>query len=194
MAKRTQNVKRAYRDQAGEWIGRKIPATVKAVRLTIGELSLTCELEELNESILAQAAAFGLNQALGNAANTNDENVSGMTSYEAAEARLERIQEGHWSTERSGFGPRTSDLCAAIAAVQEAAGREFNSVSFSAKLAEMSDDDRSEFTKKLLAKQPQVAAEVARIKAARASERAEKLSQFAEESNGEDSDLESMLV
>lgn len=121
-----------------------------------GDRELTCSILDLPDEMIQRLALHGLSQKVGDSYAANE----GMAdAHSKAEAVWDSLKANQWNAGRTGGG---GDLTEALMNVT---GQDRETVS--TKLAGMGADE-----KKAIRKNAQVAAELARIKAERAAQRA----------------------
>jgi len=136
------------------------PARGTVTLTVVGQEPITVRLDDLPEEIIRRAALHGIAQKLGDAvagASARGDTAADMANTITALA--DRLREGRWNAGATAGGGLLAEAIAALT------GRDPGTVR--AKLADMSEED-----KKALAKRPDVAAMVARIRAERLAERA----------------------
>lgn len=136
------------------------------------------------------AAAFGISTSAGNAGNTaahQKDTDDPEVAREAVEARLETLvppdgSPGEWSAGPAEGGPRTSLLLEAVIAYRIANGRPVDDAAMKPILAQLHnpDKDAAKAYAKKLGEVPQVEAELQKIKAKRAADRAAKAAASAQ--------------
>lgn len=178
VSKRSAKCSRTFKDNAGN-ITSRASGEVSAVIFTFPGLdnrTLVMQLNDLPESIIRAAAAFGINTSVG---NTFGGTPDPEEAFELAEARWERLKEGEWSAERGESGPRTGDLVEAVRAAKTKAGATFDEAAFVAKL------QSGELKREAVTAIPAVKAEIDAIKLKRLQERAAKSAEAAKASAGD---------
>ena len=176
--KKARNVEIFYIDSKGARAARPQPDVVSFGKRFIGSgKELVQELRDFSQEVLAQAAAFGLQQVTQNAygaATDDDERM------ELAEARLETLLSGSWSSERQS-GPRSSDLVDAWAQARADGGKD---VDEDWKAMARQKLESGEVTAKSLQDNPRIKAKLDAIKAERAIARAKASAESLGKSSG----------
>lgn len=145
---------------------------------TNGE-TLETRYDDLGVSCKVAAGWFGISEKVGNAyAGADDAD----DAFEKASAMYERLTEDMWVAAREGAGPRTSILAAAIVAVLVTAGRVSDDSPEVIKgvIAEKRVLCKEKEYREKAASRPDVKAEMDRIKAKQAVEKAAKSTQHAD--------------
>lgn len=122
--------------------------------------AVSVDLNDLNDDIMLKLARHGLTQKVGDSYAGAEEGEI----LELAGNVIGRLKAGEWGVERTGGGPRTTQLAEALAA---ATGKTVDECA--ERLDSMEDDE-----KKALRAHPHIKGELAKIKAAKAAEAAEK--------------------
>lgn len=112
--KNNQQVQNVYIGKDGSESPRPQPDVVKVKKIFLESGTvLECDLTELSESLIFQAAAFGIIQAgsnAGGAAGSEEERI------DKCDTRWDSFKAGTWSSERQS-GPRDSDVIEAYCRV-----------------------------------------------------------------------------
>ena len=139
---------------------KKIEGDVITITFEETNETLTVDINDIPADIQSRLAMHGLSQKLG-------DSYAGADAGEAfgrANGVASDLKEGNWSTRVAASGPRTTQLAEALAA---ATGKTIEECA--AKLETMDED-----AKKGLRSHSQIKAELAKIKARKAAEAAEK--------------------
>lgn len=129
--------------------------------------AVAVQLSELTQDIITRLALHGLSQKLGD----SYAGAEAEEAYDLAAQVAERLRAGEWTQARTGGGgPRVSQLVEALAAATGKDQEECLTV-----VSAMDDEQ-----KKQLKKHPSVAAELARISAERAAQKAAAAAKAAE--------------
>lgn len=174
-----RTIGRSFSEDGTEWFPRVMPNVTMLRFQTAGGHTLDVNLADLPEHIIRQAAAFGLNTTIGNAAGGVEDEAD---IIDALEDRIASLTAGNWAAERQS-GPRGSDIVDAVARVYKDAGKDYPE-------AARNDLMQKLYSKELkpqavLNKDPRIAAAYAAIKAERQAARLAKLKDAAAKTAGE---------
>lgn len=145
-------------------MAKKTEKTISGDVITIKFLEtqeeLSVDINDIPAEVISRLAMHGLSQKLGDSYAGAD----GSECFARANGVAGDLKDGNWSTRVAASGPRTTQLAEALAA---ATGKTLEEAA--AKLETLDEDE-----KKGLRAHPQIKVELAKIKATKAQEAAEK--------------------
>lgn len=137
---RKQRVTKDYYNETGSIGGKPNgkPVTGVKVNFLADDETLDIRKADMTPEIWDGAALYGLSYMI-------------SSQFEEAQARLERLQEGHWASEQGKSGPRTGNIVEAVKRAKSAANQPFDPEAFKARLVALEDAERSVLVNSVLA-------------------------------------------